>query len=111
MTLELAADLASPSLGVGPDDEVVSKSNSEGRTVRALDVLVADSSPDAGLGGRGRQPAGSEVNEIGRDLEDSAMDVGRDEAGGVGGKVGKEDRLLLVLSRRRSSKRRRSPRD
>ena len=87
---------------------LASKSKSEGRTVRVLVVLAADSPLGVGRAGSGRQPAGSEANDVGRD-DDSAMDVGRDEAGGVGGMAWNEARLC-VRSRMRSSKIRRSPR-
>ena len=77
------------------------RSKSEGRTVRTLAVLSADSTLVGGRIGSGRHPSGSEIKEIGRD-EDSAMDVGRDEAGGVGGIVF-EDRRLFMCPRMRSS--------
>ncbi len=73
-----------------------------------LVLLETDSPLDGGLGGKGLQPAGSDVSDIGRD-DDSAMDVGLEDAGGVGGMTGKE-RRLLVLSLSRSSRMRRSPR-
>lgn len=89
------------------DEELDRRSKSEGRTVRALAVLAADSPLEGGRGGNGRHPSGSEINEMGRD-DDSAMDVGRDEAGGVGGMVWNEERFV-VLSLIRLSSKRRSP--
>ena len=76
--------------------------------MRVLVLLEVDSSLDGGLGGRGLQPAGSDDSDVGRD-DVSAMDVGLDDAGGVGGRVWKDERLL-VNSLRRSSRTRRSPR-
>ena len=83
------------------------RSKSEGRAVRTLPVLAGDPSLEGGRGGSGRHPSGSETKEMGRD-DDSAMDVGRDEAGGVGGRVWNEERLV-VLSLIRLSSKRRSP--
>ena len=78
--------------------------------MRVLVVLGVDSPLGLGPAGRGRQPAGSDDNEVGReDMVVSTMDVGRDEAGGVGGMVWNECRLF-VLSMMRSSRTRRSPR-
>lgn len=90
------------------DGGFASRSNREGRAVRALALLETDSLLDGGLGGRGLQPAGSDDSDVGRD-EVSAMDVGLEDAGGVGGMVWKEERLC-VLSLNRSSRIRRSAR-
>lgn len=81
------------------DDVLPSRSKSEGLTVRVLAVLVAEVTLEGGRGGRGLHSAvQSSANDVGRDeLELSAMDVGREERGGVGGMVlnDKEERLLV----------------
>ena len=74
-----------------------------------LVLLEMESPLDGGLGGSGLQPAGSDDSDSGRE-DDSAIDVGLEDAGGVGGIVWTEERLF-VLSLRRSSKMRRSPRN